>query len=66
MQDFALQTIVSWLYRNKHEFLAGIAVSLTMVPTSVAFAFLAELSPQVSCDSISAFNSNTSRCSVLG
>jgi hypothetical protein len=48
-QDFALQTVVSWLYRNKNEFLAGVAVSLTMVPTSVAFAFLAELSPQVSC-----------------
>eukprot|EP00953_Heterococcus_sp_UTEX-ZZ885_P031727 16615-Heterococcus_DN1.PRE.8 len=36
----------SYSLRNKNEFLAGVAVSLTMVPTSVAFAFLAELSPQ--------------------
>eukprot|EP00611_Tribonema_gayanum_P023179 TRINITY_DN481_c0_g4_i1.p1 TRINITY_DN481_c0_g4~~TRINITY_DN481_c0_g4_i1.p1 ORF type:complete len:731 (-),score=218.77 TRINITY_DN481_c0_g4_i1:1806-3812(-) len=42
----APRSVGSWLASNKTELLSGIAVALTMVPTSVAFAFLAEMDPQ--------------------
>ena len=36
-----------WFKANKQEMLAGLTTSLTVVPTTIAFAFLGEISPEV-------------------
>ncbi|CAM9481228.1 unnamed protein product [Discosporangium mesarthrocarpum] len=38
---------IDWLKGNRQEVLAGLTVALTIVPTAVAFSFLAGVSPQV-------------------
>lgn len=47
LRESTWQDILTWFKDNRVEWLAGITTGLTAVPTAVAFAILAGLSPAV-------------------
>ena len=42
-----LSDVGDWIYKNQGELLAGLVTAVAVVPTSIAFAFLGNIDPQV-------------------